>query len=303
MYLGNTDSHYRSGIVPNLADMYALASKVELADRTLEGVSNDQNANKFALRKVNTTHSQNSNTVVIIFAFYRASEKAIDNYCRIYHEYGFDALIVPSYLKHFAWPDISLDLAKDLLKFVKEKCSHYENIVVHAFSMGAYNFTVCMGEMYKSPKLYSCVENKIKAVIYDSLTIGTLENMARGVGIGVSKNNMVRMLVPLSMSLYFRLTSKYTVKVYDHYVDLFKQKPLQVPTLLFYCKNDPMSEYDVISELVQDWRKRFSFSVMDKSWEKSKHSAHLLQHRDEYTETVDTFLKSVPGLIRVDSKM
>lgn len=258
---------------------------------------------EFHIRQAKPSCGQQSNTVVIIFSFYGASEKAINSYCRLYHAYGFDAVVVPSYLKHFAWPAVSQELATDLLKFIKKTCGKYENIVIHAFSMGAYNFTVCMSEMYSSPEMYSSIENRIRAVVYDSLTLGTLKNMAKGVGMGVSKNSIIRTVIPLSMSLYFRLTSKYTVQVYEYYIQLFKQKPLQVPTLLFYCKNDPMSEYDVVQALVEDWRKRFSFELMTKSWERSIHSGHLLQHKEEYTKAVDKFLKNVCLLVKIDSKM
>jgi hypothetical protein len=253
----------------------------------------------FEIRRANG--KQYATTLVIIFGFYGAPKSAVTKYCDLYHSYGYDVIFIHSYLKHFVWPNNSLGLAKDLLDFVVTNCPKYESIVIHAFSMGAYNFTLCMSEMYRAPKQYSCIQKRIHAVVYDSLTIGTLKNMAEGVGRGLSQNNVIQRIIPLSMSLYFKLTNKYTVQVYEHYIELFKQKPLQVPTLVFYCKNDPMSKFSDVEAMVNGWEK--SFSVTRKCWEISKHSAHLLQHKDEYTCTLDHFLKSVPGLVKIESKI
>ena len=246
---------------------------------------------------------QCSRTLVIIFGFYGAPKNAVMKYCNLYHSYGFDAIFVHSYLKHFAWPKNSIGLATELLDYVVMKCWKYENIVIHAFSMGAYNFTLCMSEMYKCPERYSSVERRIIAVVYDSLTIGTLKHMAEGVGRGLSQNSVIQKIVPMSMSMYFKLTNKYTVQVYEYYINLFKQRPLKVPTLVFYCENDPMSDYKDVEALVNDWRNRFSFDVTGKCWESSKHSAHLIQHKDEYTSTLDQFLNSVPDLVKIESKI
>ncbi|XP_045216638.2 uncharacterized protein LOC123566524 [Mercenaria mercenaria] len=284
-----------SGRVSSSVKLTEVSSRPPMSDET------SKMSEKFNIRLANSC--QCSKTLVIIFGFYGAPEKAIGNYCRLYHGYGFDAMYVPSFLKHFAWPNNSLELATDLLSFVNRSCAKYEHILIHAFSMGAYNFTLCMSEMYRAPELYSSIEKRIEAVVYDSLTIGTLKNMAHGVGMGLSKNRVLQTVIPLSMSLYFKLTNKYTVQVYEHFIDLFKQKPLQVPTLLFYCKNDPMSEYDVVEALVHDWKTKFSFSVVNKSWEKSKHSAHFLVHKDEYSKTLDNFLKGIPGLLKIESKI
>lgn len=262
-------------------------------------------AQKYTIRKATQHHTEGrqSRTLVVIFGFYGASERAITNYCSLYHRYGFDAMYVRSFLKHFAWPKNSIELASDVLSFIGKSCENYDNIVVHAFSMGAYNFTVCIDEMYSKPERYADIQRKIKAVVYDSLTIGSLKNMARGVGLGISRNRVIQTIIPLSMSLYFRLTYPYTIKLYDHYVALFKQKPLEVPTLLYCCRNDPMSEYDVIEVMVADWKRRFRFDLVCKSWDKSKHSAHLLQHKEDYTQTLDGFIKSIPGLVKIDSKV
>ena len=96
------------------------------------------------------------------------------------------------------------------------------------------------------------------------------------------------------MNAYFWATHSYTVQQYDKYIELFKRKPLEIPTLLFYCKNDPMADYDVIRAMITDWRSRNCFPIIDKCWDKSGHSMHLLNHPDDYILTLHDFLKSIP---------
>lgn len=263
-----------------------------------KGQYDSSDSTKFIIKKSSENGSQKADTLVVIFGFYGATERAIKNYCDMYQSFGFDVMHVPSHLKHFAWPKNSLDLSCDVLSYLNTSCSSYDQIIVHAFSMGAYNFTVCMGEMYSKPELYGNIHDRIKAVIYDSLTIGELGNMAVGVGLGLSSNKIIQTAIPFAISIFFQLTYPWTVKFYNKYIDLFKQKPLEIPTLLYACKNDPMSQYEVLEVLEKYWHEKFNFPLVFHSWDKSKHSAHLQVHKNEYTQILTKFLCCVPGLIK-----
>lgn len=259
--------------------------------------------NEFQIRKADKDGKRSSNTLVVFFGFYGASERAIESYCEVYHRYGFDVVYVKSYLKQFAWPKNSQTLAAVLLNHIKTDLQHYQNILVHAMSMGAYNFTVVMGEFYDKPEVYRDVENKVRAVVYDSIVIGSLKNMSRGVGRGASKNPVIQRLIPLSMSAYLNATYPFTVRIFNHYIDQFKQKPLNVPTLLFYSKDDPMADYSVLSGLVKEWKGKFTFSLSEKCWDTSKHARHLQTHKDDYLSTLQNFLKAIPGLLNEKAKL
>ena len=259
--------------------------------------------NEFTVRKADKTGEKSSKTLVLFFGFYGASERSISGYCDVYHRYGYDVLYVRSYLKQFAWPRNSKTLATVLLNHLKTYLQEYETILIHAISMGAYNFTVLTGEFYDKPEVYGEVERKIKAIVYDSIVIGSLKNMSQGVGRGASKNPVIQRLIPLTMSAYLNSTYPFTVRVFNHYNDQFKQRPLEIPTLLFYCKNDPMSEYSVLNALVKDWTEKGTFPLQGKCWDKSKHAGHVFVHKAEYLETLQGFLSTVPGLVVHDSKL
>ena len=262
--------------------------------------------NEFVIRQAAKSDKPDRQTLVIIYGFYGASDRALQKYSAIYHDYGFDVLPVRSHLKHFAWPKYSIDLANQTLTYLHDNCLGYDTFLVHAFSMGAYNFTVCLSTMYNNPKLYSVIQNKISGIVYDSLAIGSLEGMVYGVAAGISENKLVQWAIPPTMSLYFYLTHRHTVAIYDYYLNIAEKSPLQVPTLLFYCKNDQLSRYDTIESWMQGWRQMYSFPIYGKVWDKSRHAAHLMVHEAEYLQGLDTFVKSVPCLIaniKLESKL
>lgn len=194
---------------------------------------------------------------------------------------------------NFAQPTTSRELANNVLSFLKSISVSYNRIVIHAFSMGAYKFTVCMKEMYSKPELYGKVQENIKAVIYDSIVIGDSQIIASGLARVVAGDDIVRTIIFYAICTYLRLTYSRTLKYYRECAEDFKQKPLKVPTLVFASENDPMCEHAIIRDIVNNWRtSHYVPFVVFQSWEQSKHCAHLLVHKDEYLPVISDFLNS-----------
>lgn len=251
----------------------------------------------FRIKKVQNSAEQKIDTIVVIFFFYGASERAMKKYSDLYHSFCFDVMYVPSNLKTFARPSKSRELANNVLSFLKLLGSTYDRIVIHAFSMGGFNFNVCIREMYVKPEIYSTVQKNIKAVIYDSLTIGDYQIMASGIAQGASGSKIVQTVTLSAMCTYMLLTYPWTLKYYKESIEVFKKKPLQVPTLVFTCENDQLCEYKFIQGVIKNWREKFSLPTVFHSWEKSRHTAHFLFHKDEYIHVLSDFLNSVPCLL------
>lgn len=245
--------------------------------------------------RIEKSSQQTTDTMVVIFFFHGARERVMKKYCNEYHSYSFDVMCVPSYLKTFVRPTKSKKLARKVLSFLKASCASYSRIIIHAFSMGAYHFSVCMREMTINPELYSNLQDKIKAVIYDSLTINCLGNLARMSGKAVFRNKILATSTRLTMSMYFCLTHPWTVRFYRECEELFEQKPLNVPTLLFTCKNDRMCQYDFILEMIKNWRVRDNVEVDIQVWDDSEHCGHLRRHENDYRNALSAFINGVPG--------
>lgn len=247
----------------------------------------------------------NEDTLVILFGFYGATQKALAKYCDIYLKRGFQVLCIPSRIMPVAWPSHAIKLSKDLLDYLGHEASRFSYFIVHTVSMGIYNFFVCnYGVMSKQPEKYGHIKNKIKAVVYDSIAIGSRETMLHGFGMTMTRNKILQALITKLMSMYFFFVQNNA----EQWIEMSRTTPIEVPTLYFFCENDPISDYEYIQEIIEGFNKLGTFPVLEKCWKKSRHSGHLMSHTDEYLEFVNRLLELVPELSRqnqniVKSKM
>lgn len=264
-------------------------TKVNGGEMQLRQMQRDSEHNQANAAK--SKHAKTKLTLVLFFGWLYAKQGALEKYFNLYHEKGFDILFVPGHLKHFCWPSFSFTLADAVLKYICQQTSSYNAILVHAMSIGAYNYTSCLITAQEKPKLYGNYIKKVQGVIFDSLTIGSVERMRFGVGTGISKNKIVRSLVPGLLSLYFFLTRSKTVDLFEEMVEKFKSRPAKVPSLFFYSRDDPMCDANAVDDLVKSWKNSGNFPVLNQCWEQSIHAGHLLQHKDIYLKAIDNFLK------------
>jgi hypothetical protein len=235
-------------------------------------------------------------TLVILLGWFRPRPGAVEKYCDIYHQHGYSVLFVPGALAHFAWPQTSMTLARTLLDYLcndETMTTRYRYFIVHAFSVGAYNFTSCLMLLHDEHPRYLTFTNKLQGVVFDSLTLGSLERMTTGLVTGMSKNQLLRNFLLKFMSVYYYFTYKQTVTFFDKGIDFFQKYPAVVPTLLFYSRDDPMLDAEVMDELVTEWRRRGTFPVTARCWDESIHTAHLHCHANEYISDLDAFLRIV----------
>lgn len=251
----------------------------------------------FQLWKLKDVQETNKEMLVILFGFYGATQKAISKYCDIYLKKGFLVLYIPSRLLHFAFPSHAIKLGKDLMDYLDHDASEFSFYFVHTFSMGSYNFAVCnYGVMGKQPEKYGHIKRKIKAIVYDSITVGSPERMMTGIGMGMARSKVLQALIPKLMSLYFFVMQNYTIKQFEEWLEMCRTVPLEVPTLSFFCENDPISDYEYIHEMIEGFRKMGTFPVLEKCWQKSRHAIHLMIHTDEYLEYIDRLFHLIPEI-------
>ena len=251
----------------------------------------------FQLWTLKDLQISNKETLVLLFGFYGATEKAISRYCDIYLNRGFPVLYIPSRLLHFALPSHAVKLGQELMDYLDHEAAEYAYYFVHTFSMGSYNFAVCnYGVMSKYPEKYGHIKKKIKAIVYDSIAVGSAERMMRGIGMGMAKNKTLQALIPTLMSVYFYLMQNITIKQFEHWIEMFRMEPVEVPTIYFFCENDPISDFEYIHEMIEGFRKIGAFPVIEQCWEKSRHAIHLMIHTEDYMDCLDRLFQLVPEL-------
>eukprot|EP01025_Chloroclados_australasicus_P061221 TRINITY_DN8014_c0_g1_i3.p1 TRINITY_DN8014_c0_g1~~TRINITY_DN8014_c0_g1_i3.p1 ORF type:complete len:257 (-),score=30.81 TRINITY_DN8014_c0_g1_i3:268-1038(-) len=64
-----------------------------------------------------------------------------------------------------------------------------------------------------------------------------------------------------------------------------------MPYLFLYCKNDELVDVNKLEEVVSNFSKQNR--VVVKGWDESKHCAHLVYHKEEYTNSLNNFLDSL----------
>lgn len=89
--------------------------------------------------------------------------------CRFYLDNGFDVLWVRTDARQLMMPassNGSQKVAKDVLDFLlAEKNRCYQNMMLHSFSIGGYQWGECLVKIRKEPEKYKHIEDIMKAQV------------------------------------------------------------------------------------------------------------------------------------------
>ncbi|XP_041853789.1 uncharacterized protein si:dkey-5i3.5 [Melanotaenia boesemani] len=234
--------------------------------------------------------SEDHKPLMLMLPWLGSRPQAVAKYCEIYFRTGFDVLVVESEVKDFLWPRWGLDRGKTLLELLQSERFMSRPLLVHAFSIGGYTFAQLLVHMSQDKEKYQAVTNRIKGQVFDSLVIGSLEQMA--IGLGKTVFPRWETLVKQVSLLYFSIFKRQTVDYFKTGIDVFWNTPVRSPVLFFFCENDVMSDARTVEELMVYWQKR-GMDITAKKWEDSTHACHLRRYPQEYLATLDTFLHSL----------
>lgn len=234
--------------------------------------------------------AQEDRPLLLMLPWLGSRPQAVAKYCDIYFHRGMDVLVVESEVSDFLWPRWGVEHGQKLLDLLQSERFESRPLLVHAFSIGAYTFAQLLTHVYKDTTKYETLTKRIKGQVYDSMVIGSVEHMAIGVGKTVFPK--LEFLITRASLAYFSLFKHQTVDYFNTAINAFWNTPVTAPVVLFYCENDPLSNWVVVDELAEDWCKR-GMSVTLQKWEKSTHAGHLKRHPQEYLSTINTFLNSL----------
>ncbi|KAL3866742.1 hypothetical protein ACJMK2_044021 [Sinanodonta woodiana] len=238
--------------------------------------------------------SKKDNALVLIFDWLYAKPAAIEKYCKLYHDIGLDVLIVRGQLKHFLWPPFGVKLSEEIFNYLLNDRSN-KNYFVHAFSIGAFNYTICLKQSYENSEKYGWFHRRVIGQIYDSIVMGTYDHMSMGIVTAVLPGTpMIQRAILTVLNTYYDITKKKTRDQYDVLYTFVREHPTVVPTLLLYSLNDPMCDREMINSMLVMWRRRLSEEHLDvRFWEKSVHAAHLKFHKAEYLQAWNKLMTKV----------
>lgn len=184
-------------------------------------------------------------------------ERHLEKYRSIYFQHGFDVLTVKTSPFEFFFPTIGAQkVAASILNFMKSKSSEYPEVIVHAFSVGGYQFAEFLNKLNESDddKLspqHLALKKSIKGTIFDSPC--DVDSVPYGLSRTVAGDNflatILEAMVNLTRNIFYPLSTKY----HKEGMEVFTNKPLLCPSLFFASKTDKMANIAVIEEVIKIW--------------------------------------------------
>ncbi|XP_019894138.1 uncharacterized protein LOC101898099 isoform X2 [Musca domestica] len=222
------------------------------------------------------------NPLVLMMAWLLAKQKHLKKYAEIYTELGFDVMVVHITPWQLLWPVKGTQVvASETIKFLENNKS-YAPIVVHGFSVGAYQMGEIMLQMSRDMERYKQILDRFACQIWDSAADIT------EIPVGLPKSIFPK---NLSMQTALRNYTLYHLKTFHnqatiHYMrssQMFHSTILKQPALFFVSDNDPIGPPSSNHAVRENWE-RANIKVTFKCWKKSQHAAHMIKHRDEYLD-------------------
>lgn len=228
--------------------------------------------------------------LAVILSWMLAKESHLEKYRSMYLNRGFDVLTVNIAPKDLLFPASGSQLiVTNLLEYLTSNNS-YENILFHAFSVGAY----LMGEMFVAVRdasdKYKTILPKIQGVILDSAV--DFEGIPTGFPRAVTKNPITIRVIEWYIATHLALMYNVATKHYLRSSKNFHNTPLRCPALIVASESDKVGTTNQNLLLGESWEVR-GVDVKYKFFKDSKHVSHMYKYPDEYVSEIDNFLKKI----------
>lgn len=239
--------------------------------------------------------------LVILMPWIFAREKHVEKFRKLYESRGFDILTVKTTAYDTLFPkNGSHQIARNLLRFLEQ--SDYDHILVHALSVGTYQFGEILVQLTKSPGNLRDLQSRIKGCIFDSSFRAEPRDVnaaAIDYGHHVAQNlvkNASYITIPNALAKFWDVyLSVMSQRRTQHLMKAHKAllaNPLQCPTLFLYSKIDPVSP-DYINERYIEQYKKSGKIVWAKRWDDTVHVRSFAQHPQKYIQLLDQFISQL----------
>ena len=231
--------------------------------------------------------------LAVLFAWMLAKEKHLERYRNLYFRRGFDVLTVTTSPLELLLPEKgSQPIAKNVLNFMNDQITNYPEIVIHAFSVGGYQFGEVLVEMAKETNLHILrnMSKAIKGLICDSGA--DMEAIPKGLSRAVTNNRFLQKLFKNYIAFHMKLFHSIATKHYFASEQAFKNNVIRCPSLILVSYDDVVGNPEANQRVRESWQ-RNGIQVQWKCFDSSSHVGHLLKYPEEYQREVDIFLNKV----------
>ena len=240
----------------------------------------------------------------VLLTWLNAKERNIEKYRSLWMQKGFDVLTVKMQASQLLLPSLgSIPLVQDLVRFLYSVSSVYPDVVLHCFSVGAYQFgemmaqlndpefleTVKSGNSNEDPK--TMIERVIKGIIFDSPV--NLDGIAKGVSRAVTDNPALCKTLETAIDTHLKLARPVATVYYERASEFAHRQTLtQAPGLLLVSEKDYIGAPEMSAKLMDAWVAN-GIDVRMKTFKDSGHVQHFAKYPDEYRQEVDAFLEKL----------
>lgn len=161
--------------------------------------------------------------LLLLFAWMLSKDKHIEKYRQFWYERGFDVMTVRTSPMDLLLPAVGgARIASTVFDFLTHIQPRYDQVLVHAFSVGGYQLSEfmfkLMGEIKKGDARAELLMKSIQGMIIDSCVFS--EDCAPGLSRAITRHPIYQPIIEASISNFLKLTKSFTMDRYLMVSDL-----------------------------------------------------------------------------------
>ena len=178
------------------------------------------------------TSDSKSRPLIVVFAWMLAKNKHLNKFRQLWLEKGFDVLTVRTSILDPLLPPIGSQIvAKNLIEVLRKLSINYNEIVIHAFSVGGYQFGEVLVQLTEdTDKNNYKILNSIKGLIMDSIVFA--KDRTSGLSKTLTQNPVFQPIIEKTSFLFFNLFPQLIIKHYNNSEELIVNPPVKYSGLL-----------------------------------------------------------------------
>jgi hypothetical protein len=234
---------------------------------------------------------KSSRPLVVFFAWMLAKEPHLEKYRNLYFKRGFDVLTVKTSPLELLLPRRgSQVVAKNVMNFVNEVYDQYSEIVIHAFSVGGYQFGEVLVQLERNDKILAKLVRTVKGLIVDS--VADMEAIPVGLSRAVTTNSVLRVIFKNLIAMHMKVFNSVATVHYRASSEAYKNNAIRCPSLIICSNKDIVGNPEANRKVMERWHQK-NIDVQWKCFEKSRHVGHYQTYPEEYNKEIDSFLKKI----------
>ena len=169
----------------------------------------------------------NSNSLVVLVSWLKASEPNTMKYVDFWHRQGFDVLKLPMNWAEIMYPLFTLSpKGQSLTDCLNILINQYPNVIFHTFSSGCYYYAAVVEAIEEDKRKYDRLSKCIKGVIFDSMI--DWDHSMDSKALLLTHNYLAMKLLSKLFSVYYIFTHPFTTTCFHYAHNVIERNPLRI---------------------------------------------------------------------------